>query len=161
MLDRIRPLWPLIVLLGSGGLLAGAHAFQRFGGLPPCPMCLDQREFHWAVAALAVTGFAVLRFWPKGARIVAAVLGLALLAAGAKGLEHVAVEQGWITGTCTAGADLGDIQAFDPNATFVAPTCDEPAWTMFGVSLAGYNAIASFALALMSFAVAFWPRRHG
>ena len=123
-------------------------------------MCLDQREFHWAVVGVAAASLALLRFWPKGARIVAAVLGLALLAAGAKGLEHVAVEQGWITGTCAAGADLGDIQAFDPNGVFVAPTCDTPAWTMLGISLAGYNAILSFGLALLSFVMAFWPARR-
>ena len=32
--------------------------------------------------------------------------------------------------------------------------CDQVAWSLFGVSLAGYNLIASAALAIVSFAAA-------
>jgi disulfide bond formation protein DsbB len=39
------------------------------------------------------------------------------------------------------------------------PHCDIPAWTMFGVSMAGYNALISLALALASFVVASAPER--
>lgn len=158
--SKLRPFWPIVALLGSGALLAGAHAFQSFGGLAPCVLCLQQREWHWGVVAAAVAGFVLLRFWPKGARWVAAALGLVLLGAAGMGLYHVAVEQHWIVARCESNMDLGDIQAFDPNGTFVAPTCDQPAWTMFAISMAGYNALISFALALASFAVAFMPERR-
>lgn len=152
-----RPIWPIVVLLGSGALLAGAHAFQRIGGLAPCPMCLDQREWHWGVVTAAIVGFVLVRSAPKLDRIVAVALGLVLLGAAGMAFYHVAVEQKWIIATCEANVDLGDIQAFDADGTFVAPTCDTPAWTMFGISMAGYNGLISLALALASFVVGLMP----
>ena len=160
-LARLRSFWPLLTALLSGALLAGAHAFQNFGGLAPCVLCLQQREWHWAVVALSIAGFIALRFWPKGARWIAALLGLALLGAAVMGLYHVAVEQHWIVARCESDLDLGDIQAFDPNATFVAPACDKPAWTLIGISMAGYNTIISALAALASFVIAFLPERRG
>ncbi len=85
LLPGFGPDWPVFALLGSGALLAGAHAFQRLGGLAPCPMCLDQREWHWGVVAAALAGLVLLRFWPGAARWVAALLGLVLLARPAWG----------------------------------------------------------------------------
>ncbi len=159
---KLRPNWPLVALLGSGALLAGAHAFQRFGGLAPCPLCLDQRDWHWGVVGASVIGVALLRFWPKGERWVAGALGLALLGAACMALYHVGVEQHWVAAQCEADTGLGDIQAFDPHGTFVTPSCDTPAWTMLGISMAGYNALISLALAVASFTVALAPgRRHG
>lgn len=155
--SRLRPIWPVMTLLGSGALLAVAHAFQRIGGLAPCALCLDQRDWHWGVVAASVIGLALVRFKPGLARWVAFALGLVVLGAAGMAAYHVGVEQGWITATCEADLDMGDIQAFDVNATFVAPTCDTPAWTMFGVSMAGYNAIISVLIALASFAVAIAP----
>ncbi len=155
----LRPHWPVIALLGSGALLAGAHAFQRFGGFAPCPMCLDQREWHWGVVTAAALGFVLLRFRPNLDRLVAIALGLVLLGAAGMAFYHVAVEQKWVTATCEANVDMGDIRVFDAEGTFVAPTCDTPAWVMFGISMAGYNALISFALAVASFAVGFMPGR--
>ncbi|MDX2274920.1 MAG: disulfide bond formation protein B [Hyphomonadaceae bacterium] len=160
LISRLRSIWPVAALLGSGALLAGAHAFQRLGGLAPCPLCLQQREWHWAVVGVALIALA-LRFTPLNRpRLAASVLGVVLLGAAGMAFYHVGVEQGWFVATCEANFDLGDIQAFDPNATLVAPTCTTPAWTMFGISMAGYNAIISFLLALASFLVAFMPEQR-
>ena len=160
--QKLRPHWPIVALLGSGALLAGAHAFERFGGLAPCPMCLDQREWHWGVVTAAIVGIILLRLRPSLDRIVAIALGLVLLGAAGMAAYHVAVEQKWITATCEANVDMGDIQAFNVGGTFVAPTCDTPAWTLLGISMAGYNAMISLALALASFVVGFMPgRRNG
>lgn len=158
--NKLRPYWPFVVIVGSGALLAGAHAFQRLGGLAPCPLCLHQREWHWAVVGVAIAAI-ILRFTPfNRPRFVAFALGCVLLGAAGMAFYHVGVEQHWFVATCEADVDLGDIQAFDPNATLVAPTCDTPAFVMFGVSMAGYNAIISALLALASFAVAFMPERR-
>jgi disulfide bond formation protein DsbB len=158
--QMLRPYWPFAALLGSGALLAGAHAFQTFGRLAPCPLCLQQREWHWAVVGVAIAAI-VLRFTPfNRPRFAAFALGLVLLGAAGMAFYHVGVEQHWIVATCEADVNLNDIQVFDPNATLVAPTCDTPAWTMFSISMAGYNALISLALALTSFLVAFMPERR-
>lgn len=160
MLAKLRPNWPIVALLVSGGLLAGAHAFQTFGGLAPCVLCLKQREWHWAVVAVAIAAL-LLRFTPiRRPRLIAFVLGAVFLGAAYEAFHHVAVEQHWIVARCEMDVDATDIQAFDPNATFVAPTCDTPAWTLLGISMAGYNAIISVLAALASFLIAFLPERR-
>jgi disulfide bond formation protein DsbB len=156
--SRLRPIWPVLALLASGALLAGAHAFQTFGGLLPCPLCLDQRKWHWGVVGVAALAFAVTRFKPGWSRAAAAVIGLVLLGAAGMAAYHVAVEQHWVVAQCDARVNMDEL-AFDLNAEVRAPACDQIAWSMFGISMAGYNAIISLLLALASFAIAFLPER--
>lgn len=158
-LARLRPIWAGVTLLGSGALLAGAHAFQYFGGLDPCPLCLDQRNWHWGVVALSVIALAGLRFKPDLVRWALLIIGFVLLGSFAQAAYHVAVEQQWVVAQCDARIDLGDIRPLDFEGPVVAPACDQIAWQMFGISMAGYNALISLALASATFAVAFWPER--
>lgn len=136
----------LIAAAGSLALLAGAFAFQYFGGLIPCVLCLYQR---WPHAAAVLIGVLALR--SKGATLP--YLGmLAALTTAAIGVYHAGVEQTWWEGlaTCTvdtlsgiSGADL-----LNTDITVGAPVrCDAIPWQMIGISMAGWNAIASFGLA--------------
>ncbi|MBC7770194.1 MAG: disulfide bond formation protein B [Phycisphaerales bacterium] len=159
LLSRLRPIWPLLMALASGAMLAAAHSFQRFGGLQPCPICLDQRNWHWAVAALGLIAFFAVRMSPRTARIGAALVGLILLGSAAQAFYHVAVEQHWVVAYCDARIDLDDIRPMEFDGAVTAPACDKIAWQMFGISMAGYNAIISLLLALASFAVALLPER--
>ncbi len=62
-------------------MLAAAHAFESFGGLAPCHLCLKQREAYWAAIAVAAVGM-VLAFTPwegRGRRVVSALLALVFL----------------------------------------------------------------------------------
>jgi disulfide bond formation protein DsbB len=157
---RLRSIWPLMTLLGSGALLAGAHAFERFGGLQPCPLCLDQRNWHWAVVGVSIAALLLLRFKPGWSRWTALAVGLALLGAAGMAAYHVAVEQHWVIAQCDARIDVNDIRPLDFEGEFVVPRCDEIAWSMWGVSMAGWNGLISLALALASFAVAVMPERR-
>lgn len=74
---------------------------------------------------------------------------------------HVAVEQHWVIAQCDARIDPNDIRPMQVGDSVEAPKCDEIAWSMFGVSMAGYNMLISLALALASFAVAVSPERKG
>lgn len=159
MISRVRPIWPLLAALASGAMLAAAHASQHFGGLQPCPLCLDQRNWHWGVVAAGLIGFAATRVSPRLARLAAFAVGLILLGSAAQAAYHVAVEQHWVVAYCDARIDLDDIRPLDFEGSFAAPACDEIAWQMFGISMAGYNAIASLLLALASFAVVVLPER--
>ncbi len=156
---RLRPIWPLLMLLASAAMLATAHAFQRFGGLQPCPICLDQRNWHWAVVAAGLLAFIAVRLKPQIARWAAALVGVVLLGSFGMAAYHVAVEQHWVVAYCDARIDMGDIRPMDFDGEVIAPACDKIAWQMFGISMAGYNALISLALALASFAVAFLPER--
>ena len=138
----------LIATLGSAALLGGAFAFQYIGGLAPCQLCLWQRWPHAAAILIGIIALAT------GWRGLAWLGALAALATAGIGIFHVGVEQHWWEGlaTCTAGSISG-ISASDLlNPTVdVAPVvrCDEIAWQMLGVSMAGWNALVSLALAVV------------
>jgi disulfide bond formation protein DsbB len=159
--SRLRPIWPLVTLLISGALLAGAHAFQRFGGLQPCPLCLDQRNWHWWIVGASIAALIAIRLRPGLARWAAGLIGLLLVASFIQGAHHVAVEQGLLIAECDARVNFQnlDFNAYRGDARVEAPKCDQIQWSLFGVSMAGYNALISLLMALASFAVALTPER--
>ena len=136
---------PLLVAAASGGLLLGAYLSQHVGGLAPCPLCLIQRYPHFAVLALGLAAVLV----PGRPRVGLLVLSaLALLVSAGYGVYHAGVEQGWFTSECAAaiaGGSIDDIRAQVMEAPLTR--CDEMPWSLIGVSLAGWNAIASVVMA--------------
>lgn len=127
----------LLAVLVPAGLLGGAYLAQYGFGLYPCEMCWWQRYPHFA--ALGFAGFA---FVLKPAQVWTALAGLAVLTSGLIGGFHAGVEYGWWEGitACTgpaSGIDVLDIRA--------APLirCDVAPWTLFGISLAGFNFLIS------------------
>lgn len=162
MTSKLRPIWPVLTLFVSGGLLAGAHAFETFGGLTPCALCLQQREWHWGVVAVSIAAIVVTRMRPAWTRWAIVIIGLVLLGAAAMALYHVGVEQKLWVAQCDAGAiDPSTLILTDlPDGPLHPPRCDDIAWQMFGISMAGYNAIISLALALASFWVGITGKRE-
>jgi disulfide bond formation protein DsbB len=148
------PLARWIALLLPVGLLAGALGSQYLGGLSPCEMCHWQRWPHYAAVPVALAAF----FVPRRYLGTLAVLFAASLVAvsGAIGIYHVGVEQHWWPGpACTAAAGHG-LSGMDLiNAIQRGPLirCDVPQWTLFGISLAGFNAILSLGGAVAIFAL--------
>ena len=141
----------LIATLGSVALLGGAFLFQ-FAGYPPCKMCLWQR---WPHAAAIVIGALCIAL---NTRVLAWLGALAALTTAAVGLYHAGVEQRWWEGptTCTSGSTEGmsvdELLESILNAPLVR--CDEIAWQLAGLSMAGWNALLSLALALVWIAAA-------
>lgn len=164
MVSRLRPFWPLLMLLASGAMLATAvFYFQGFMGLQPCALCLQQRYWHWAVVGVSALAFVATRLQPKWTNCAIVIIGLVLLGSAAMGAYHVAVEQKWVVAQCDAG---GTIDATElllghlPDGELRPPRCDEIAWSWLGVSMAGWNAIVSLLLALASFYVALTGKRE-
>ena len=121
--------------------MAGALGSEYIGGLYPCEMCHWQRWPHEAAIGLSILAF----FLKPSARIIFVVLAaLSILLSGGIGVFHAGVEYGWWEGltTCTntaASGSLADIM----KAPMIR--CDVPQWTMWGISLAGFNALFSIA----------------
>ena len=142
-----------LCLVVSAALIAGAHAFERIGGMAPCLLCLDQREAHWA--ALGVGAVLLVLARAGAARLVAAGLGaLALVYLFSAGLAgfHAGVEWGFWPGPDACAPATGAVSADDILNSLGAPgpegpSCSAAAWRLFGVSMAGYNALISAGLA--------------
>lgn len=151
--DLFLARWPLVALVASALMLGAAHAFETFGRLAPCALCLRQREVYWAAMAVAAAALVLGRFRegrslaPWGAGLLAAVF---LLGAGVAGF-HAGVEWHWWPGptTCTGGSttSAADLMAALNGQSVRAPSCDRAAWVFAGLSMAGWNALISLALA--------------
>jgi disulfide bond formation protein DsbB len=141
---------PLVILIVAVLVLGGAFLSQYWGGLAPCELCLLQR---WPWAAVIVFA-AVAAFVPAAERPHLYLCALALAIGAGIALYHVGVEHHWVAGpeACTGGpSSITSLEDLKKKLLATQVTrCDEPAWMMFGISMAGYNAIASLALAAFS-----------
>ena len=135
-----------LALIIPGALMAGALGSQYLGGLAPCEMCLWQRWPHYAAIGLAALAFVL----PQRALIWLAAL--AILTSGGIGIFHAGVEYHWWEGLtqCSqvpGSGGSGNILADIMKTPLVR--CDQAQWSLFGISLAGYNAIVSIGGALL------------
>ncbi len=151
--------WPIVSIAAGAAALAGAHAFEIFGRMAPCPLCLRQREVYWAALAMAATGLALWRWRPNERFLVAlnVMLGLVFVTGAVVAAYHAGVEWLWWEGPAgcaggVAGADAlrsGDLfGGLDrPLATV---SCVDAPWRMLGLSMAGWNALISLGLGAAS-----------
>jgi disulfide bond formation protein DsbB len=142
----------LVVLLASAALLGGALAFQYLGGYAPCVLCHWQRYAHAAAIILAAAALAL----PRGRTLLLVAAALAELSGAGIALFHVGVEQHWWQGTAACGSAVGGASSIEElRARLLAQPvvrCDEVAWSLFGVSMAGYNLLASLSLGVLAIA---------
>lgn len=126
-------------------LLGGAYVGQYAFGLFPCEMCWWQRYAHFAALALAVLALIVPR-----SRVPVALAALAIGLSGAIGAYHAGVEYHWWEGLTSCSSTVATSGGHPLDAIMNAPLvrCDVPQWTLFGVSLAGWNFLFSAAAAL-------------
>lgn len=141
---------PVLILLISAAMVGGALLFQHVGGLTPCELCLFERRPYYAAIALALIALAVKG---RGALTLVVVVLCGLLFLGDAGLSfyHVGIEQHWFAGptACTGPAVRATtIEQLKAQIMHQQPVrCDVVQWSLFGISLAGYNLLASLALA--------------
>lgn len=144
---------PLLVAAGSAFALAAAWFFQLVVGLAPCPLCLDQRIPYYIGLPLGLlAALLAVRGRPGVARGLLALLAVAMLVNVGLASYHAGVEWGfWPGPTSCTGAPVfssGDILSQLKMAR--VPRCDEAAWRLFGISMAGWNALIAAALALVA-----------
>jgi disulfide bond formation protein DsbB len=133
----------LLALLLPAALMAGVLVAQYGFGLPPCEMCWWQRYGHIAAIVLALGAWALRGSGRSGDPLVL-LAALAIAGSGLIGAFHAGVEYHWWEGFTTCSSSHlggGDALAAIMNAPLIR--CDVAAWTLFGVSLAGYNFLVS------------------
>lgn len=154
-LDRLIPLAILAVSLGA---LGTAYTAEYAFGLEPCRLCLYQRVPYAVTAILALLMFGL----PRRYLAAAVTLSFVVFLAGAGlAFHHVGVEQDWWASAASCGAST-ELPATTEEllaSLTPEPPCDTPAWTLFGVSMAGYNLAASYVLAFVCLAGAVKLRR--
>ena len=142
-----------LAFLLPAALLAGAYVSQYVGGLFPCEMCWWQRYPHFAAVAIALVAFGVSNASYR--KVLVALAALAIATSGVIAGFHAGVEYGWWKGltacTATISGSGDDLLKSIMNAPLVR--CDVAPWTLFGISLAGYNFLLSFGGAMLMLAM--------
>jgi disulfide bond formation protein DsbB len=156
-----RYLWRMVLtargfagfaLLASAAVLGTALLSQYWGGLAPCELCLVQR-WPWA-AAIVVALVALLAGSRPALPWVALVLALVYAVGAVAAFYHVGVEQHWFQGPSACTAAPGGAMTLEDMKRQILGTapvlCDRVQWSLFGISLAGWNLVASLAMAAAS-----------
>lgn len=141
----------LLVAIGS---IVAALAFEHLGGMVPCPLCLMQRwAYYVGIPVLFVALVLFTAEWSLAAKILFYAVALAFLANAGLGIYHAGAEwQFWpgpdtCAGSGTVPGSAGDMLKNLQNPVSVV-RCDQAAGRLFGLSFAGWNVVASLAIAL-------------
>jgi disulfide bond formation protein DsbB len=142
------------VLIASASVLGTALLAQFWGGLAPCELCLMQR---WPWDAAVVIAIIVLLVGNRAQLSwVALVFAIVFVVSIAFAFYHVGVEQHWFAGptACTAGGSAPKtVEELKRQILGQQPVlCDQIQWSLFGISLAGWNLLASLAMAAICLA---------
>ena len=149
MLEKLDPQkTSLAIFVIATATITGAWIFQ-FAGYDPCHLCLLQRWPYYFAISFSLLLSVSAGNNPKGARRGLYLLALVMLGSAIFGAYHAGVEWKWWPGPDTCS---GDISGGLPDLTKVVVACNEAAIRIVGISLAGWNAIISAALAVVALA---------
>ena len=166
MLNQVIPQSHLkyyfLVLTGMCAVILSALAFEHIGGYQPCKLCLQQREpWYLGIPIMGLALASLFLKWPVYvSRGLILIVGLILTYSMVLGVHHSGVEWGWWEGPGDCGVVEGGIS--NDAGSFlqqleqtVPPSCDEAALRVLGLSFAGWNALASFVLAVVALKTAY------
>jgi len=152
-------LYPTLLLLACLGALGAALTTQYGFGLKPCVLCIYQRIPYVVAAFLAATALSP-KMSARNKLLLIALCGVAFAVDSGIAVFHVGVEHHWWEGLAACVGGGPQAQSVDAlKAMLAGPPpvpCDQIPWSLFGISMAGYNAM--FALGLAVFSV--WSVRH-
>jgi disulfide bond formation protein DsbB len=131
----------IATIIGAGALalLLGALGFQYFAHLAPCEMCHWQR---WPYIAAAATGLISATMWRRDARLLAILTIVMVTVSGLIGAYQAGMQWGLLPGpqACT----VAHAYVIGSGAPAPEVSCNAVTWSLFGLSLAAYNAIFAF-----------------
>ena len=144
---------PWTLLAAAAAALGTAYTAQLGFGYEPCVLCLYQRVPYAIIAALGVLAIFVTPVAHR--RLIAALAGLVFVVSAGIALYHVGVEQTWWTSAAPCGASGAAVSTTEDFLAALQKkpekSCGDIDWTLFGISMATYNAVISALLAILSF----------
>lgn len=138
-----------LVAFAAPLLLYGGALVSQFGfGLHPCEMCYWQRWPHQAAIVLALLALMLDRN-DRAMRGLTLLAAIAIAISGVIGIFHAGVEYHFWEGLTTCSTTQSGPISLDQIMATPIIRCDVPQWELFGISLAGFNAIFSLAAAAL------------
>jgi disulfide bond formation protein DsbB len=166
---RARPVASAAIAIAAVGAVTilGALILQYGFGLQPCPLCLEQRYAYYFAIPLALMVLVGDHVGASRKVLFAALVAIALgmLWNAGLGVYHSGIEWKWWAGPQECTGTLGDLGSagglLNKLESFNVVRCDDAAWRFLGLSLAGYNALISLALAFIAACAAAMEWRGG
>lgn len=155
LLRNVTPTKAAVAVLAVAfATIAGAWIFEYFG-YAPCDLCLKQRwAYYVGVPLAAIAALAAANALPV-ARPLLWLLALVFMGSSIFGIYHAGVEWGFWPGPagCT-GTSMPTVSNMNDFMKQLQTTrvvrCDEVALRIFGLSLAGWNALLSAGMATLA-----------
>ncbi|MDD3182997.1 MAG: disulfide bond formation protein B [Alphaproteobacteria bacterium] len=148
----------LAIFAAATGSLFVAYIAENFFDVQPCILCIYQRIPFAVVSALSIIAL-IFRDNDKMVRTVLSLCALAFFINAGIAIFHSGVELHWWAGTDECGvnplvlkqiANLREVLLKTPLVS-----CDAINFTLFGLTMANWNILASFGLGLFSLLAAF------
>ena len=136
-----------ISFLISSLMLLSAFYLEYFHNAFPCDLCITQRWFHALIISYSLIAIFISKssFFTK--KLILIGLSITWIASSVAGLYHFGIEMNFWKGPdeCSSTIDFSkDILKYLLNKSTIK--CDEVMFKILGLSLAGWNAIMSFAM---------------
>jgi disulfide bond formation protein DsbB len=163
--DPVASAAGIVTLLGLA-TIGGFFFFEHVLGYPPCPLCLDQRMAFYVSVPLAALLWLGAGYGARRKVLFLGFLAIAVAMLWNTGLSafHAGVEWKFWPGPADCSGPINSIGAasnmLDRLQSIRIVRCDEAAWRLFGLSLAGYDVLISAFLAAVAAvgAKAAWAR---
>ena len=133
-----------------------ALGFEHLGGYIPCHLCLLERNPYYIGVPVGILGLLAWRFGlPRlVARLALLVIAGLMVWGMVMGVYHAGVEWHWWDGPsdCSgsmAGVTTNAMDLLGDLNSVTGPKCDEAALRVLGLSFAGWNVVASLAIAVI------------
>ena len=146
-----------IVAVAAFAVIAAALVLEHGFGYAPCPLCLEQRWPYYLGVPLAALLVVFSGRLPKPVLALGLLVLAGLFAWGLSlGVYQAGAEWGWWMGPrdCSAGNSGANPSAvgglLDAINQSTVVSCTDPRLRIFGLSLAGWNAVTMAALIVVA-----------
>ena len=132
-------------------MLISAFYLEYFHGALPCDLCITQRWFHGAIITYSFIIPFIINKTSISKKLLLLGGGILWLSSSLMGLYHFGIEMNFWTGPdgCSSNIDFSkDTLKYLLNKSPIK--CDEVMFEFFGLSLAGWNALVSFIVFLLT-----------
>ena len=148
-----------ISFLISSFMLISAFYLEYFHGALPCDLCITQRWLHSAIIAYSFIIILIIKKTLISKKLLILGGSILWLSSSLAGLYHFGIEMNFWTGPdgCSSNIDFSkDTLTYLLNKSTIK--CDEIMFEIFGLSLAGWNALVSFSVFLVTSILIFYKR---
>ena len=134
-----------ISFLISSLMLISAFYLEYFHGALPCDLCITQRWFHAAIIAYSLIIIFILNSISISKKLLLIGVGILWISSSIAGLYHFGIEMNFWSGPDGCSSNINFSKDTLSILLKKSPIkCDEVMFEIFGLSLAGWNALVSF-----------------